>query len=34
MEWRNEEFDLKTLGLHARSGQQRRTVAERTGARV
>jgi hypothetical protein len=34
MEWRNEEFDLETLGLHAGSGQQRRTVTERTAAVV
>jgi hypothetical protein len=34
MEWRNEELDLETSGLPAGSGQQRRTVAERTAVRV
>jgi hypothetical protein len=34
MEWRDQEFDLKTLGLPAGSGQQWRPVAERTGAWV
>ena len=34
MEWRNEEFDLRTLGLPAGSRRQRMTVIERTAARV
>jgi hypothetical protein len=34
MEWRDEEFYLKTLGLPAGNGQQPSTVAERTGAWV
>jgi hypothetical protein len=34
MDWRDEEFDLKTLELPAGSGQQPRTVAERADLRV